>query len=373
MLLQILNGGTPSKDDDDYNSDIYMTPFDIFFNKYRILDVNFFDFDELEKDSFIYKFRSSVASWFYVMRLIASGILLCILIYVGIRMGLSTVADDKARYKKMLADWLCSLILIFVLQYMAIAVINVNNIIVNALDSILTADNKIDINNIMNDLVELAAFGVGTSSLIAVFVFGMIIGQTIFFFIAYINRMLKIGFLIIISPLISLTYSIDKMGDGKAQALNIWLKEFIYSILIQPFHCIMYIALINTAFRLLDSASYSPFESLPEMLNTLEFNQLANGVLAILCLKFVSDGEKIVRKIFGFADDNTKTSMGAGAIAAIALVSNAAKVGATARKGINTAKNTTRRLGTAFGNDYAKIKNSNLYVKFSNKLVSPLA
>ena len=158
------------------------------------------------------------------------------------------------------------------------------------------------------------------------------------------------------------------MGDGKAQALNIWLKEFIYSILIQPFHCIMYIALINTAFRLLDSASYSPFESLPEMLNTLEFNQLANGVLAILCLKFVSDGEKIVRKIFGFADDNTKTSMGAGAIAAIALVSNAAKVGATARKGINTAKNTTRRLGTAFGNDYAKIKNSNLYGKFSNKL-----
>ena len=32
-----------------------------------------------------------------------------------------------------------------------------------------------------------------------------------------------------ISPLISITYSIDKIGDGKSQALNTWLKEFIYN------------------------------------------------------------------------------------------------------------------------------------------------
>ena len=55
----------------------------------------------------------------------------------------------------------------------------------------------------------------------------------------YIKRMLTVGFLIVIAPLITITYSIDKMGDGKSQALNAWLKEFIYNVLIQTFHCII--------------------------------------------------------------------------------------------------------------------------------------
>ena len=53
-----------------------------------------------------------------------------------------------------------------------------------------------------------------------------------------------IGLLVVVSPLITCTYSLDKAGDGKAQALGAWLKEFIYTILIQPFHCIIYMCFI---------------------------------------------------------------------------------------------------------------------------------
>jgi hypothetical protein len=42
-----------------------------------------------------------------------------------------------------------------------------------------------------------------------------------------------VGFLILISPLITISYAIDKMGDGRAQALNNWFKEFIYNVIIQ--------------------------------------------------------------------------------------------------------------------------------------------
>ena len=52
-----------------------------------------------------------------IIGLIVLSILLCVLIYVGIRMAISTVASDKAAYKKMLVDWACSLALIFLLQY----------------------------------------------------------------------------------------------------------------------------------------------------------------------------------------------------------------------------------------------------------------
>lgn len=348
----------------------YITPFDIFFRTYKIIDINFFDFNGLNSDSFIYKFRTSVAYWFYGLRFISSAILLCILVYVGIRMAISTVAEDKSKYKKMLIDWVCSLALIFVLQYLAIGIIYINNVIVDSLRAILVnGDTLVDIKDLMNGLAYTATLGAGFNSLVAVFIYCGIVAQTIFFFVAYVNRMLKVGFLIIISPLISITYSIDKMGDGKAQALNNWLKEFAYTILIQPFHCIMYVALINTAFNLVTNASAVTITSIPNLLRTAEFNKFANGVLAILCLKFVNDGEKVVRKIFGFTDDNSKTSMAAGAIATIALVNNAKNIGSSTRKGINTAKTAVKDLGTAIGVDIGKIKGSSAFNKLANSKI----
>lgn len=82
-----------------------ITPFKIFFNKYDILNVNMLDFGS-NPDSFSYKFKSTIAMWYYAMRTLASAILLIILIYVGIRMAISSVAEDKAKYKKMLFDWI---------------------------------------------------------------------------------------------------------------------------------------------------------------------------------------------------------------------------------------------------------------------------
>ena len=47
-----------------------------------------------------------------------------------------------------------------------------------------------------------------------------------------------VGFLIMIAPLITVTYAIDKAGDGKAQAFSIWIKEFAVNVLIQPLHAL---------------------------------------------------------------------------------------------------------------------------------------
>ena len=39
------------------------------------------------------------------------------------------------------------------------------------------------------------------------------------------------AFLTIIAPLVALTYPIDKINDGKAQAFNMWFKEYIFNLL----------------------------------------------------------------------------------------------------------------------------------------------
>lgn len=339
-------------------ADLFLiTPFDIFFNKYKLLDVNFFDINGVASTTITYAFRTTVAQWYYAMRLIAITILMVILIYVGIRMVLSTTADDKAKFKKMLIDWCCSLALVFVLHYIAIFIIYCNDAIVAALKTSMTdlsAENQLS--NVLIDIGLRGILGVGITSIAAVLVFIFIVFQTIAFLIAYINRVLKVGFLLIISPLITLTYSIDKMGDGKAQALGAWLKEFIYTILIQPFHCIMYMAFVRPAITLLIGNGGTALEKAGGILgiSTLlspEYNQLVNGILAILCLKFINDGEKIVRKIFGFQDDNSSTSMAAGMAVGMLAVKNAQKIGTSARKGVNTLKNTTGRIGTALKTD----------------------
>lgn len=350
-LLEIQNGGSAGLP-------TIMTPFAIFFNKYDLLNINFFDTSVggTGNDKIIPKIRANVAQWFYAARNFSAIILLLILIYVGIRMALSTVASDRAKYKKMLFDWGISLVLVFTIQYLAIFLINLNNAIVGLIAGAIEGEDALP--DAITRILTESLVGLGTSGMMAFLVYSMIAIQSLFFLIGYLNRVLKVAFLLIISPLISITYSIDKMGDGKAQALEAWLKEFIFTILIQPFDCIMYFAFVNTSIALL-----APNQSEIDFLATLglspEVNEIANGVLAVLCLKFIHDGEKIIRKVFNFSDDNSSTGMGAGAAVAVMALQ---KTTQAAKKGANIAN----KGKTTFAN--SKLANSKFVNNATQKL-----
>lgn len=303
-----------------------VTIFDILFNKVDILSVDFFDLSN--PTSLVGRFRVNIAAWFYIMRNVAAGILLVILIYVGIRMAISTVASDRAMFKRMFADWAVSLFLIFILNYIIIFTIGINNSLVNTFAKIMNS-NK----DLAATMKSFGSHGIkflgGISSIVAAIIYIMLIWQTIALFFSYFNRMLKVAFLIIIAPLISLTYSIDKMGDGKAQALDAWLKEFVYTILMQPFHCAIYMSLISTSINLLTKTNL-----------TTEISQtLGAGVLALVCITFTKEAEKIVRKIFAFQDDNKDTSLVAGVAVASMAMNKAKSFGTTGAKAIQSGKN----------------------------------
>lgn len=319
-----------------------ITPYKVFFNEYDILDINIF---KSEGGTLTKPLRQAIATWYYIMRIIASAILLIILIYVGIRMALASVADDKAKYKKMLFDWVMGLALIFVMHYIAVFVIYCNEAIVNA---IKVAYNSVDNNaeEMLDALFKKALLGGGLVGDAAMIIYIGIVFQTIFYLIAYLNRMLKVCFLLVISPLITVTYSIDKMGDGKAQALDTWLKEYIYTILIQPFHCIIYFSFISVAFGLVIQGGFD-----------FSYNQLSAGILAILCIKFINDGEKIVRKIFGFQDDNGKTSMLGGAMMAVAAVKSTSNAFAKTKSGFTKGAAFAHKLKSDAAKDLPVMKN----------------
>ena len=89
-------------------------------------------------------------------------------------------------------------------------------------------------------------------------------------------RKLKVAFLIMISPLITITYSADKIGDNKAQAFNAWLKEIVFQIFIQDLHAVMYLVFVLSAAAIAEKAP----------------------ALAIVFLIALSNAEKIVKRIF---------------------------------------------------------------------------
>lgn len=272
---------------------IFISPEDILFNKVELVDINFFDFNV---SGAILTIRENVAIWYYGLRNLSIVILLAVLIYVGIRMTLSTVASDEAKYKKMLVDWCVSMALIFVLHYIIVITLNINTGLVEIFENASqTTSGKFS--EAMNEVLKSAWWPTITVGMTSAIIYAMLAIITIMFLIMYIKRMITIGFLIMIAPIITVTYSIDKIGDGKSQALNTWLKEFVYNVLIQPFHCLIYLSIGGTAVTLMDGT-------------------LSSSVLAIVMLLFIFKAETIVRNIFGFdaAKSGTTGMMAAAAV-----------------------------------------------------------
>ncbi len=251
------------------------------------MDVNFFN---IEGDGTIAVFRTAVAKWYYIMRLISAAILLVILIYVGIRMALSTIASEQAKYKQMLTDWATSLALLFMLHYIMIFVISINTTLVTALGGLLKSTlvgGTQTIGEYLDTQLFKDIWSNGIAGFFAAFMYCFMQGQAFTYLMFYLKRMITIGFLIIVAPLITITYSIDKMGDGKAQALNVWLKEFTYNILIQPFHCVIYLAFFGAISQIIQGTSWG-------------FKAIGVYVLAFAVLKFMKTAEELLRKIFHF-------------------------------------------------------------------------
>lgn len=67
-----------------------------------------------------YEMKDIIAKWYYTIRNIAIVALMLVLVYVGIRMMLSSIASEKAKYKQMLGDWLIAMCLVFLMQYIMV-------------------------------------------------------------------------------------------------------------------------------------------------------------------------------------------------------------------------------------------------------------
>lgn len=302
-VLQLIIGAVISIGTDAAQTNVLnLSPANFIFNKIELTTINFFETGS--NLDYVNNIQNSIAQWYYVIRNISIIILLGILIYVGIRMAISTLAEDKAKYKKMLTDWIVSLVLVYVLQYIMIIVIEINNSLVNMFANVFGLDTGDGLSDAMTYLYAEAWSVSATQSWGCTILYGMLIIMTVIFMIMYMKRFIVAAFLTMIAPLITITYSIDKMGDGKSQALNTWLREYCYNILIQPFHCVIYGTLVMSSITTISSESDKSIACL---------------IMCVATMFFIYNAENLVKKIFGVEPSGLGSALAAGGLAITAI------------------------------------------------------
>ena len=123
---------------------------------------------------------------------------------------------------------------------------------------------------------------------------------TCMFIFVYLRRFMYMAFLTLIAPLVALTYPIDKIRDGKAQAFEFWFKEYFYNLLLQPLHLLLYLILVGSA---LSFAAKNP-------------------IYVCVILGFMTPFEKLLKQMFGFRGETPGSLPG---IAAGALMMGASQ------------------------------------------------
>lgn len=324
--------------------------------------------EEVVLESTAKQLQSTISTWYLILRNVALVALLSVLVYVGIRIIISSSAGDKAKYKQWLIDWIVAICLLFTMHY----IMSFSNIFVKKLTNLVDATDIIENGDTLPDGVSGTADSSGVSSSKAPQVFtidddtkvkkakevlesgdnssefsGLFVEEngktvlkwptsnfmeqarmllqyqdsddavtnyayasigykiiyivlvlyTFIFAFTYLKRVVYMAFLTLIAPLVALTYPIDKMNDGQAQAFNKWFKEYIFNLLIQPLHLILYMVLVGSAF---DFASKNLF-------------------YVVIVLGFMTQGEKLLRQFFGFEKAHTPGFLGGPAGAAIMM------------------------------------------------------
>ena len=270
-----------------------------------------------------------ISKWYTAIRNMVLVGLMVVLLYIGIRIVLSSTAGEKAKYKEHIKDWLVAVILVVFMHYiMAFALT-----ITEYLTSMLNSNNemiqyRIEDEDVMKQIfgdddyseykdgngynvyVNLMGYARIKQQLITgdegwnyigyAIIYMALVIYTVMFLIIYLKRVIYMAFLTMIAPLVALTYPIDKISDGKAQAFDMWLKEYTYNLLLQPFHLLLYTMLIGSV---MDMAT-------------------SNMLYALVALGFLIPAERLLRKFFGF-EKSTVAGNIAGGIVGGSLAMNA--------------------------------------------------
>ena len=296
----------------------------LFFNRYSKTRLALFGDSAGTNDYITTEFKTTINDFFEFFTKIAVIVYLMMLVYIGIRILLNAGTQKNAKYKEFLVYWIQGVAILFLFPYVMKYTIMINNAFVQFI-----YDNKANIANLgdsidqagvssqagadmskIEDTMDNAKTTLESGSdymsvmfvkawkegwLVYALCWIIMVKQLVSLLIIYFKRLLSTIFLIVVFPLVTISYAIDKLGDGKSQAFGNWCKEFMLNVFIQSFHAIVYVigmALIVTLGE--------------------EGNPADNWLLILILITFISKGDDLLKSIFNMKGGGGDTVKGIG-------------------------------------------------------------
>ena len=230
-------------------------------------------------------------------------IMLIVLIFIGIKMAISSVASDRAFYKRMIMDWVAGMVLVFGIHYVMIFILELNETLISMVsktaEAIYEAEpseyggleqkskTNEDIEVSIFETVRTRAYDVklinGTTGMI---MYAYLVYYAYKFTFIYFKRYLTVGILTMMAPAVSVSYALNKVLSGKTKIFSTWLKEYFFNVILQTIHAIIYVTFVLNALK-------------------LSLNSISGMLLAFLLLNFMSKADKIFRKIFAIGGNGS--------------------------------------------------------------------
>lgn len=258
---------------------------EILFNKIPILDVNFFGVEkaggsEIAEDSIVYMLRNNIANWYYIIRLISIIVMLFLLIYVGMRIAITTTGQRKAQYKSALTGWVVAFIAVMAIHLFMYIVFEINEYLVALFEKTALAMNggEFSLYETIRTKSYAPKFTEGFGSTI---IYMVLVYTLIRFTIIYFKRYLTVTILGLIGPVMGLKYAVERATGRKTKSLGNWMFEFSMNVLLQAVHALLYVCLMQIAI-------------------SMAFTSLSGFVVALVILNFMLKADKIFMKIFSF-------------------------------------------------------------------------
>lgn len=281
----------------------------------------------------------TITTWTNVFTQIAVTGYLAALLYIGIQILFRSTGQRQAEYKRLLVDWVIGIGLLFFFPLVAKYSIEINDALVAQIESAksenavkgsevsytgggvrslspnATTAQKIEFGMSMDEspfssdngnyMVKMAKKAESTKRLSYAIVYMIMAWQLLMILITYYRRVFMIGFLLVLFPLVSLSYAFDKIKDGKSQAFDRWAKELMINVFLQTFHALIYVFALNACFA---------------------GGEQNDWLLMIIGVSFLFRGEEIIKGLFGQKSD-TAASLSSSALKT-AAVFTAVRMGA---------------------------------------------
>lgn len=267
----------------------------------------------------------TINKWYGLFRNFVLAFYMGVLVYFGIKILLTSTANKKAVYKRILTAWVMGIAMLMFFPYVMKYTIKLNSAFCKVIQGNDASKDNIPITTSLrradelygndgfimmmlgsnksdkdfattavvdgdfegNSMMYIRFIADHTTNVPLAIIYLIMIGEILALLVMYYKRVFMIAFLITIFPLAVAFYPFSKTGDIKMNTFGVWFKEFVVNVFVQSFHAVTYVVVVSTAV-----SSYA------------ENVSNGNWLFMIICILFLFEGEKIIRGIF-----NAKSSI----------------------------------------------------------------